>query len=73
MSARLGIEDRMISVQELAKLACLSRRQIDRLRRDRPVGFPREYELGSGLSKNRRCPRFRLVEAQAWLESRALW
>jgi predicted DNA-binding transcriptional regulator AlpA len=63
----------MITVEEFAQLARLSRRQIDRLRRRRPEGFPREYELGSGTSKYRRCPRFRLTEVQRWLDSRALW
>jgi predicted DNA-binding transcriptional regulator AlpA len=63
----------MITVGEFATLARLSRRQIDRLRKRRPVGFPREYELGSGLSKYRSCPRFKLIEVQAWLDSRALW
>ncbi len=63
----------MITVEEFARLARLSRRQIDRLRRRRPEGFPREYELGSGGSKYRRCPRFRLADVQRWLDSRALW
>lgn len=63
----------MITVEEFATMARLSRRQIDRLRRRRPAGFPREYELGSGWSKYRRCPRFRLSEVQKWLDSRALW
>ena len=68
-----SLDDRMITVEEFARLARLSRRQIDRLRKRRTVGFPREYELGSGVSKHRRCPRFRLVEVQRWLDSRALW
>lgn len=63
----------MITVGELAALARLSRRQIDRLRKLRPEGFPREYELGSGTSKYRSCPRFRRNEVHAWLDSRALW
>lgn len=63
----------LITVEEFAQLARLSRRQIDRLRRRRPPGFPREYELGSGESKYRRCPRFKLVEVERWLDSRALW
>ena len=46
---------------------------IDRLRKRRAPGFPREYELGSGSSKYRRCPRFRLKDVQEWLDSRALW
>ncbi|HZV09099.1 MAG TPA: hypothetical protein VFF94_05055 [Novosphingobium sp.] len=62
-----------ITVDEFASLARLSRRQIDRLRQRRPTGFPREYELGSGLSKFRRCPRFKRVEVERWLDSRALW
>jgi predicted DNA-binding transcriptional regulator AlpA len=68
-----SLEDRMITVQEFARFARLSRRQIDRLRKGRAPGFPREYELGSGMSKYRRCPRFRLAEVQKWLDSRALW
>jgi predicted DNA-binding transcriptional regulator AlpA len=79
MSVRQGGSDdatapyRLITVEEFAELARLSRRQIDRLRRRRPSGFPREYELGSGGSKYRRCPRFKLVEVRTWLDSRALW
>lgn len=64
---------RMITVEEFAQLSKLSRRQIDRLRSRRPVGFPREYELGTGSSKYRRCPRFKLADVQQWLDSRALW
>ncbi|WP_129794009.1 AlpA family transcriptional regulator [Sphingosinicella sp. CPCC 101087] len=63
----------LITVEEFAGLARLSRRQIDRLRQRRPPGFPREYELGSSGSKYRRCPRFRLADVQRWLDSRALW
>ena len=63
----------LITVEEFALLARLSRRQIDRLRQRRPQGFPREYELGRGGSKYRHCPRFKLVEVQEWLDSRALW
>lgn len=62
-----------ITVEEFASLARLSRRQIDRLRKRRPAAFPREYELGSGLSKFRSCPRFRRSEVDAWLDSRALF
>ena len=73
MSERRGPDDCMITVEEFARLARLSRRQVDRLRRRRAPGFPREFELGSGSSKYRRCPRFRLLEVQRWLDSRALW
>ena len=62
-----------ITVEEFADLARLSRRQIDRLRKLRPMAFPREYELGSGLSKFRNCPRFKRSEVDAWLDSRALF
>lgn len=62
-----------ITVDEFADLARLSRRQIDRLRKKRPSGFPREYELGSGISKYRSCPRFKRLEVDRWLDSRALW
>lgn len=62
-----------ITVEEFAGLARLSRRQIDRLRKRRPPAFPREYELGSGLSKFRSCPRFRRSEVDAWINSRALF
>lgn len=64
---------RLITVDEFAILARLSRRQIDRLRQRRPTGFPREYELGSGGGKYRRCPRFKLSDVEKWLDSRALW
>ena len=62
-----------ITVEEFALAARLSRRQIDRLRKARPAGFPREYELGSGMSKHRNCPRFKLSDVNKWLDSRALW
>jgi hypothetical protein len=62
-----------ITVCEFAELARLSRRQIDRLRVLRPIGFPPEYEMGRGLSKNRRVPRFKLAEVARWLDTRALW
>lgn len=65
--------EQLITVSEFAAMARLSRRQIDRLRKRRPAGFPRELELGSGASRYRRCPRFRLSEVSRWLDSRALW
>lgn len=63
----------LITVNEFASLARLSRRQIDCMRGRRLPGFPREYELGSGGSRYRRRPRFKLAEVQRWLDSRALW
>jgi predicted DNA-binding transcriptional regulator AlpA len=62
-----------ITPNEFASIVRLSRRQIDRLRRQRPPGFPTEYELGSGTSKHGRCPRFKLEDVLAWMETRALW
>jgi predicted DNA-binding transcriptional regulator AlpA len=62
-----------ITVGEFAAMVRLSRRQIDRLRKRRIGNFPTEYELGGEGSKHRRCPRFKLTEVQAWLDSRALW
>ena len=73
MSETGSLDDVMITAEEFARLARLSRRQIDRLRKRRGTGFPREYELGSGSGKYRRCPRFRLKDVQRWLDSRALW
>lgn len=70
---RITATTNFITVDEFATLARLSRRQIDRLRKSRPSGFPREYELGSGTSKYRSCPRFKRFEVDRWLDSRALW
>jgi predicted DNA-binding transcriptional regulator AlpA len=67
------VDQSMITIAEFARMARLSRRQIDRLRACRAENFPVEYELGSGSSKYRRCPRFKRSEVQAWLDSRALW
>ena len=63
----------LLTVEEFAVRARLSRRQIDRLRARRPPGFPTEYDLSDKGSRYRRCPRFRLSEVDAWLDSRALW
>lgn len=64
---------RFITTDEFAEIARMSRRQIDRLRVDRPQGFPREYEMGSGRGKSGHRPRFKLSDVIAWAESRALW
>lgn len=69
----ITVRSDLVTADEFAELARLSRRQIDRLRKDRPTGFPKEYELGSGLSKFRSCPRFKRTEVDRWLDSRALW
>ena len=67
--ARLGAQ--LITVTEFAALACLSRRQIDRLRTRSAPGFPREFDLGSGSENPRcRCPRFRLIDVENWIRTR---
>ena len=68
-----GALPRLITADEFAQIVGLSRRQVDRMRAARPDGFPREYELGSGRSRHGRCPRFKLEEVLAWMETRALW
>lgn len=62
-----------VTPDEFAAIVRLSRRQIDRLRHKRPEGFPTEYDLGSGRSKHGHCPRFKLADVMAWMETRALW
>ncbi len=62
--------DRFINVEDFARLARLSRRTIDRYRRDRPPGFPKEYDVSRGKVPR---PRFKLADALAWMETRALW
>lgn len=59
-----------ITVEDFARLARVSRRTIDRYRRARPSGFPREYDIGRGMVPR---PRFKLDEVHQWLDSRALW
>jgi predicted DNA-binding transcriptional regulator AlpA len=68
-----GASPDFVTVSEFAHLVRLSRRQIDRLRKRRPPGFPKEYEFGSSMSRYRRCPRFKLRDVLAWRETRALW
>lgn len=64
-------EDRqLITVEDFARIARLSRRTIDRYRRARPAGFPREYDLGRGTVPR---PRFKLGDVMQWIDSRALW
>ncbi len=62
--------ERFITVEDFARVARLSRRTIDRYRRDRPVGFPKEYDVSRGRVPR---PRFKLADVLAWMETRALW
>ncbi|PQM27772.1 DNA-binding protein [Sphingopyxis lindanitolerans] len=64
------MDTRFITADEFARLARISRRTLNRYRRDRPSGFPTEYDIGRGTKPR---PRFRLDEVQKWLDSRALW
>lgn len=67
----LQVGDRqLITVEDFARIARLSRRTIDRYRRARPAGFPPEYDLGRGTVPR---PRFKLGDVLQWIDSRALW
>lgn len=66
----LAPSERFISVEDFARVARLSRRTIDRYRRSRPPGFPKEYDLSRGRVPR---PRFKLAEVLSWMETRALW
>ena len=59
-----------LTVEEFAGIARLSRRTIDRYRRDRPIGFPKEYDLSRGRVPR---PRFKISDVLRWMETRALW
>jgi predicted DNA-binding transcriptional regulator AlpA len=62
--------ERFIAVKDFARIAGLSRRTIDRYRRNRPPGFPREFDFSQG---NVPRPRFKMADVIDWLETRALW
>ncbi|MBJ7439501.1 MAG: AlpA family phage regulatory protein [Sphingopyxis sp.] len=68
--ATMASAERFITVEDFAQVAGLSRRTIDRYRRDRPSGFPKEYDLSRGSVPR---PRFKMSEVLEWMESRALW
>ena len=59
-----------LTVEEFARVARMSRRTIDRYRRDRPIGFPKEYDLSRGSVPR---PRFKVSGVLRWMETRALW
>lgn len=62
--------ERFITVEEFASIARVSRRTIDRYRRDRAMGFPKEYDMSRGKIPR---PRFKLGDVLAWMDTRALW
>lgn len=65
-----SVSTQLITVEEFAGIARLSRRTIDRYRRARPTGFPTEYDLGRGKVSR---PRFKLDDVEKWISTRALW
>lgn len=70
VDVQLTGQTQFVSVDDFARLARLSRRTIDRYRRNRPTGFPTEYDLSRGSVPR---PRFKLADVIAWIETRALW
>jgi predicted DNA-binding transcriptional regulator AlpA len=71
--ARTGLPERddcFITVEDFARIAHVSRRTIDRYRRNRATGFPTEYDMSRGKVPR---PRFKLADVLAWMETRALW
>lgn len=65
-----GGDERFITVEDFARIACVSRRTIDRYRRSRETGFPKEYDVSRGKVAR---PRFKLADVLAWMDTRALW
>ncbi len=63
-------DDRFITVEDFARIARVSRRTIDRYRRDKAADFPKEYDMSRGRVPR---PRFKLAEVLAWMDTRALW
>jgi predicted DNA-binding transcriptional regulator AlpA len=63
-------DEQFISVEDFARIARVSRRTIDRYRRDRATGFPKEYDVSRGKVPR---PRFKLADVLAWMDTRALW
>lgn len=63
-------DDRFITVEDFARIARVSRRTIDRYRRERAAGFPKEYDMSRGKIPR---PRFKLADVLAWMDTRALW
>lgn len=65
--------DTLITVTEFARLATISRRQLDRLRKRRPAGFPAELNFNFSAAPKHAVPRFRLSEVKEWIDSRETW
>lgn len=70
VDAATSSDREFLTVEEFARIARVSRRTIDRYRRDRPLGFPKEYDLSRGSVPR---PRFKASEVLRWVETRALW
>jgi predicted DNA-binding transcriptional regulator AlpA len=50
VDAATSSDREFLAVEEFARIARVSRRTIDRYRRDRAVGFPKEYDLSRAAS-----------------------
>lgn len=55
-----------ITIAEFADLLKVARSTIDRLRKRRPAGFPKEYAPAGRT-------RFKRQEVLAWIEAQPLW
>jgi len=70
IDAAASSDREFLTVEKFARVARMSWRTIDRYRRDRPIGFPKEYDLGRGSVPR---PRFKVSDVLRWVETRALW
>lgn len=55
-----------VTIEDFLKMARISRSTLDRLRKRRPSGFPKEYRPSSR-------PLFKRSEVHAWVEAQPLW
>ena len=62
-------QGQFLTVEEFARVARVPRRTIGRYRRDRPTGFPKEYDVSRGRVPR---PRFKIGDVLRWMETRAL-
>lgn len=59
VDAATSSDREFLTVEEFAHDARVSRRTIDHYRRDRPIGFPKKYDLGRGSVPR---PRFKVSD-----------
>lgn len=70
VDAPASIDLEFLTVEEFARIARASRREINRYRCDRAVGFPKEYDVSRSREPR---PRFGINDVLRWMETRALW